>query len=292
MKQLHFSHLIFLFITLSAICSCSNNDEPEYQAEILLPKSISTDHVLGYNQSFEYDDKGRVTTFISGNDTTSYTYLNDDTIIIDTHQELFDGDFREYKETLNLVNGKATYSEGIASYYESGHKQVKKYRLYYEYDESNHLITYTHSEHFRWYPDETLIPENAWDNPWEWDNIIMWEDGNLIEFRDKQGSATSYIAFKYKYNDIVSEHTLVVPVSLTGFSYHSPLIMQGLFGEDSKNLISEFISHHSNGEIITKTGYEYTISDGHIINYSETPSWIDSEHYVPTINYDVRWMKL
>lgn len=291
MKQLHFSHLIFLFITFSAICSCSNNDEPEYRAEIWLPKSISTDHVLGYNQSFEYDEMGRIITYISGNDTASYSYLNDDTIIIDSHSGR-SYSYKKYKETLHLVNGKAAYSEGIASHFESDHKQVKKYRLYYKYDESNHLITYTHSEHFRWYPDETLIPENVWDNPWEWDNIIMWEDGNLIEFRDKQGSATSYFAFKYKYNDIASEHTLVVPVSLTGFSYHSPLMMQGIFGENSKNLISEFISHHSNGEIITKTGYEYTISDGHIINYSETPSWIDSERYVPTITYDVCWMKL
>ncbi|MCM1490379.1 MAG: hypothetical protein NC095_06095 [Muribaculum sp.] len=290
MKQLHFSHHIFLLITFSAICSCSNNDEPEYHAEILLPKSISTDHVLGYNQSFEYDDKGRVTTFISGNDTTSYTYLNDDTIIIDTHPERFYS-YQKFKETLHLTNGKATCSEGVATYIESDRKQVKKYYLYYEYDDNNHLTSYTHSEPLRWYPDVTLIPEEAWNNPWEWDNIIMWEDGNIIEFRDKQGSATSYIAFKYKYNDIVSDHTLVVPVSLTGFSHHSPLMMQGLFGENSKNLISEVMSHHSNGKIIAKTEYEYTISDGHIINYGETPSWIDSERYVPTINYDINWVE-
>ena len=78
-----------LFVILT---SCSRNDEPDLPI-FMQPSSIVTDDAKGDNQSFTYDDYGRIVSWSlksnSTNDATSYiahySYSNDDAIIF--HQK-------------------------------------------------------------------------------------------------------------------------------------------------------------------------------------------------------------
>lgn len=150
MKHLLLTSCVLAFAFLA---SCSSNDEPEYSI-FMQPSKITTTDVNGENQSFEYDDYGRITywslkennPYDAYTSTAHYSYSDNNTIHI-VSEDSWLKQKRCYEETIQLVNGRASKSEGTFISYDGRHIVLRKtYRLEYEYDPSNHLTVVKHSE--------------------------------------------------------------------------------------------------------------------------------------------------
>lgn len=286
MKHLPISIFLFAFAVL---VSCSSNDEPEYPI-FMQPSSITTTDTKGENQSFEYDDYGKVIGWMlkqnSPNDasiyTAQYSYQNNNTIHI-VSEESWLNQKRCYEETIQLVNGRASKSEGTFIYTEDGNVVLKKtYRLEFEYDPSNHLTVVKHAEVVGIGED---IKVGAWDKAWAWENYLIWEDDNLKEFQDYQGKASVYQTTKYDYSIYAVEYPVVIP-TVINCAHHLPLFMQGVFGMNSVNLVKSSSVIDNKGNTTMSSQYSYEFDQARIIEYTETHS------YYPTpITYNVTWIE-
>lgn len=287
MKQL----LVFLSLSLFAIFTCcTNNDEPDYPV-MMQPSSVTTADINGWNQTFEYDDHGRVVNWsLKSNDpddasvyAAHYSYANGDIIHI-ASEEIGGNDKRCYEENIQLVNGRASKSEGQFIFYNDGNAELRKtYRLEYEYDTSNHLTIVKHSEVVGIGDD---IKDDAWNKPWAWENYLIWEDGNLKEFQDFNGNSSVYRATKYEYSIYAVEYPIVTPVVINS-AHHSPLVMQGVFGLNSVNLVESSCAIDNNGNISLSRQYAYEFEQGRIVEYSETNSF--NAAVSNPIIYKVNW---
>jgi len=269
----HLPYIISLSL-FAIFASCSNNDEPEYPA-FMQPSVITTTDAKGLNQSFAYDDYGKIVDWsLKSNNpyypevyTAHYSYLGDNAIHI-VSEESFGGHRRCFDETIHLVNGRASKSEGTFVSYIDGNVELKKsYRLEYEYDPSNHLNVVKHSEVVG-IGDE--IKGDGWNNPWTWENYYIWKDGLLIAFEDFHGKSTVYQTTKYDYSNEVVECPIVTPIVINN-EHHSPLILQGVFGSYPRNYLVKALSVYDNkGNITFHRQYSYEFERARIIGYTES----------------------
>ena len=296
MKKLSILHFIFILFILT---SCSSNEEPDYPV-FMQPSSIQSVDANADNQTFQYDDYGRIVswncTSNSQNATTSYSAhysYPDKNIIKVSAQEYRTIPQTGYEETIQYVeiillkNGRASNSEGTYNaviHDDAGTTQVRKtYRLKFDYLQSNHLNTVEHLEVFG-IGDE--IEDNAWDNAWKWVNYLIWENGNLKEYQDFQGKTTSYYSTKYEYLGDKVSCPIVIP-QVIKFTHHLPLIMQGVFGSNSVNLVKSASSFDNNANLYLSRQYSYEFENARISKYTET-FFTNLDIYNP-VTYTVNW---
>lgn len=263
-------------IILVAVCiapSCSNSDGPEYRV-FIQPSAITADDAGGSSQSFAYDDYGRIVSWTeewSWNEkvTARYSYPDANTVLIESEEI---PNMRSYKEIVHLVNGRASHSDGtfVFKQNELTSEIRKTYRLEYGYDFANHLVSVKHSEVMGSGDD---IPETAWNKPWVYENCLVWEGDNLVEFQDMLGKPDVYYTTRYKYVETTADYPVIMPVSVINSLHHVPLMMQGIFGSRPKDLISETAQYDRDGNIMLTNRYEYQIDDSHITGYYITRSY-------------------
>ncbi len=290
MKQLSFLCSFFIFFILA---SCSN-EEPEYPV-FMQPSSIQSVDANALNQSFEYDDYGRI---ISWNCTSNnlddpssysahYSYPDENTIIVSA-EEILPLEQRIIEESIHLMNGRAYTSEGTYKaniHTEAWTKQLlKTYRLAFEYLPSKHLNVGQHSEVLGIGDD---IKDNEWNKPMKWENYLIWENGNLKEFQDYQGSSTSYQTTKYEHSVAAVSYPVVIPMVIK-FAHHLPLFMQGVFGLNSNNLVTSASSFDKNGDLYLSRQYSYELEDAHISRYLEKYNFTGTVYSNP-VTYTVNW---
>lgn len=287
MKQLLHSILLCLFAILA---SCSNNGEPEYPI-FMQPSSITTDDAKGENQSFRYDDNGRIVDWsLKRNNlsdaaiyTAQYSYPNNNAIHI-VSEESWLNQKRCYEETIQMVDGRASRSEGTFIYTEGDNVVLKKtYRLEYEYDSANHLTVVKHAEVVGIGEDITDV---AWNKPWSWENYLIWEDGNLKEFQDYYGNASVYQTAKYDYSFETVDYPVIMPMIIKN-AHHIPLFMQGVFGQNSVNLVKSSSVIDNTGNITFSCQYTYKFEQARIVGYTQTYSY--NTAFSNPVTYNVTW---
>lgn len=287
MKYLSFINYLFFFFIITA---CSSNEEPDYTV-LMQPSTIITTDANGYNQTFKYDEYGRIVTWnLKSNRTdrqTSYTsqffYPDDNTIKVKS-EELLNGQKRCFEETIQLVNGRATNSEGTYISYNNGNQELSKtYRLEFNYLPSNHLNSVKHSEVIGIGEE---IKNDAWDNSWNWENYLIWEDGNLKEFQDFQGNSSIYQTTKYEYSIYKVSYPVIIPMVINN-AHHTPLVMQGYFGLNSANLVQSSSVIDRNGNLYLSHQYNYEFDRNQIIEFVETIS--GNLSFSNPIPYKVNW---
>lgn len=290
MKQLSFLSSIFIFFILS---SCSN-EEPDYPV-FMQPSSIQSADANADNQTFEYDDYGRIIawnyTSNRSNDPTSYSahysYPDENTIKV-TAEEVWTNQHRLFEESIQLNNGRATKSEGTYVYtfidQEAGNSQMRKtYRLVFDYLPDNHLNTVEHIEVLGIGDD---LKDTAWDNAWKWMNYLIWENGNLKEFQDYQCQSTAYQSTKYEYYEDKVSYPIIIPMVINS-AYHMPLFMQGVFGSNSTNLVKSASLFDNNASLYLSRDYSYELEQDRISKYTET--LFTSSVYSNPVTYTVNW---
>ncbi|MDE6300717.1 MAG: hypothetical protein K2M19_03270 [Muribaculaceae bacterium] len=296
MKKLSILHFIFILFILA---SCSSNEEPDYPVS-MQPSSIQSMDDNADNQTFHYDDYGRIIswncTSNSPNSTTSYSahysYPDENTIQVTSEEfrSIPQTSFEEtiqLKETITLKNARASNSEGTFSAIirrdDRTTQSQKTYRLTFDYLPSNHLNTVEHLEVFGIADD---IEDNAWDNAWRWMNYLSWENGNLKEYQDYQGNTTSYLSTKYEYSEDKVSYPIIIPMVIK-FSHHLPLYMKGVFGSNSVNLVKSALSFDNNADLYLSRQYTYEFENARISRYTET-RFTNSVISNP-VTYTVNW---
>ncbi|MDE7438475.1 MAG: hypothetical protein K2M93_08320 [Muribaculaceae bacterium] len=296
MKQLTILYSLVILFILSA---CSSKDEPDYPV-YMQPSSIQSADIDANNQSFEYDDYGRIVSWSCTSDSHSdaasysalYSYPDANTIevtaqeFISLQQHSFENTI-QLKETIHLKNGRASNSEGTYNAVisnDAGTTQMQKtYRLVFDYLPTNHLNTVEHLEVFGIGDD---VKDNDWDNAWRWMNYLIWENGNLKEFQDYQGNTTPYQSIKFEYTEDKVTYPVIIPTVIK-FHHHLPLIMKGVFGSNSVNLVKSALSFDHNDNLNLSRQYSYEFEDDRISKYTET-FFINSIISNP-ITYNVSW---
>lgn len=285
MKQLSFLSSIFIFFILS---SCSN-EGPDYPV-FMQPSSIQSADANAENQTFEYDDYGRVISWsrISNNPndpisySAHYSYPDENTIKV-TAEEVWLNQQRFFEESIQLKNGRASKAEGTFIFSEDGNQILQKtYRLVLNYLPTNHLNTVEHLEVVGIGDD---IKDDAWDNAWRWMNYLIWEDGDLKEFQDYQGN-TYYQSTKYEYYEDKVSYPIITPVVINN-AHHMPLFLQGVFGSNSVNLIKSASSFDRNNNLYLSRQYSYEFEEARISKYTET--LFTSSVYSNPVTYTVNW---
>lgn len=282
--------LLFLLIR----SSCTSNDEPTTPPVFMLPSSIDSDSPDGEHQSFSYDEYGRVVDWALSYNyktvfTAHYSYPDDNTILVSAKEILGDSE-RSLEETIRLINGRAIKSEGTFVSINKGYMEIQKtYQLEFEYDQSNHLTVVKHLEVMGIGDD---IPDHEWEKPWTWENYLIWEDGNLKEFRNYRGSSDIMETTKFEYLDAVADYPVIIPLVINS-AHHIPLFMQERFGLNSRNLveiISEDDYFYYPQIINSQTQYIYEIDQSRVISYVETRDFDTS--YAVEIPYTIGWTRL
>jgi len=285
--------LFFLsIITLILPTSCSSNEEPHISS-CRIPLTVTGLEPSDYCESFDYNTNSQVIewTISTSNQLfqSKYKYYNDNkTVIIETTD--FDGVLvREYHETLTVDNNKAFSSKGTFRHYDKDNRLLleKAYELYFDYDATNHLTSVRHIE-YNIDMDGNIIS----DKPWEWVDYMIWDDSNLVKIEKKQGASYIKQSVQYSYDNTPAGYKLILPGAPTDILHHSPLIMQGFFGENSQKLPSciDFIQKGINDNAIIykrKTTYVYLFEDDILTGYIEN---LDSTnpYYTPT-QYRIMW---
>lgn len=290
MKQLSFLSSIFLILA-----GCSSKEEPVYPV-FMQPSSIQSVDANANNQTFEYDEYGRIVswncTSNSTNDPSSYSahysYPDENTIKV-TAEEILPTEHRFLEESIQLNNGRASKSEGTymaTIHTEDWSKQLQKtYRLAFDYLPSNHLNVVEHSEVYGMGDD---IKDNAWDDAWTWENYLIWENGNLKEFQDYQGNSTPYQTTKFEYSVDAVSYLMVIPMVIIKFAHHIPLCMQGVFGSNSVNLAKSASSFDHKGNLFLSRQYSYEVEGTHISKYTEVYNFLGSV-FSDQVTYTVNW---
>lgn len=294
MKQLPALCPIFVLFILA---SCTSNDKPEYPV-FMQPASIQTMDATGDNQTFGYDDQGRIVSWncISNSPHSSvsysahYSYPDENTIKItaeETVKELWLNQQRVFEETIQLKNGRASQSEGtfIATIQndDKTSQALKTYRLVFDYLPTNHLNTVEHLEVYGIGDD---IKDNDWDNACRWINYLIWENGNLKEFQDYQDHSTSYKSTKFEYSVYGVSYPVIIPMVINN-AHHLPLCMQGVFGLNSVNLVKSASSFDNNDNLYLSKEYSYEFENARISNYTETI--FTSSAFSNPATYTVTW---
>ncbi len=278
---------MFIFIILA---SCASNEEPDYPV-FMQPLSIQSMDANGDNQTFEYDDYGRIVSWkcISNNPNAStsysahYSYPDENTIKV-TAEELWLNQQRSFEETIRLKNGRASKSEGTFIFSLEGTPELQKtYRLEYDYLPSNHLNSVKHSEVVGIGGD---IKNNAWDNAWKWENFLIWENGNLKEFQDYQGNSTVSQTNKYEYSIYAVAYPIVIPMVINN-AHHFPLCMQGVFGLNSVNLVKSVSTFDNNANLTLSLQYSYEFEQARISEYTQT--LFSNSVFSNPVTYTVTW---
>ena len=292
MKQLSSLCLTVGFFILT---SCTSNDEPQYPV-FMQPASIKAMDANGANQTFEYDDYGRIVSWdcVSNSPNSSasysahYSYPDENTIKIiaeETVKESWVSQQRVFEETIQMKNGRASQSQGTLIFTqtdETTSQMQKTYRLVFDYIQTGHLNTVEHSEVFGIGDD---VKDNAWDNAWRWTNYLIWEDGNLKEFQDCQGNST-YQSTQYEYSGDKVSYPVIIPMVINN-AHHLPLYMQGVFGLNSVNLVKSATSFDHNANLTFARQYSYEFEQGRISKYTETT--LTKNTYCNPLTYTVTW---
>lgn len=283
----HLSHLIFL-TSLTILGACSDKDNPDNPIS-MQPSAILSDDATGANQTFEYDDCGRIAIWtLRTNDnesvTAKYSYPDDNTIKIKSEETSYNN--RTYlEETIQLTNGRASKSEGTFIREQDGNLLIKKtYRLEFQYDPGNHLTSVKHSEVMGIADDPTAT---EWNKPWNWENLLIWENGNLKEHQDFHGKSYVYQTTQYTYSTVAATCPVIPPAVINSL-HHNPLFMQGVFGSNSINLITAADLFNKDGNLDMTRNYTYQLNDNHLVtNYTETTTHNTGSSY--PISYSVSW---
>lgn len=269
MKQILLPVNLLVLIRLS---SCSGSDEPDYPV-FMQPISITSEDRYGSIQTFEYDDYGRITSWIEQSNAPGTPVINSayyqypDKNTIKVFSKYNNGlSERYYHETIRLENGRAIDSEGTFENVGDGIGSYQKtYRLSFEYDPANHLVVVKQSE-VTGIGDK--VSDDAWNKPWTWENYLIWENGNLVEYQDYHGN--SYVTYrnKFEYYPTYTDYPVINPV-VTNAYHHVPLFMKGIFGENSKQLVKTKVhDDFTYGEIQDTYEYKYVMDGSKVTEYT------------------------
>lgn len=287
MKLSYPASSLILFAIISS-CSDSDNDTPEYQKSTPLLTSISCDDVAGGNQAFKYSESGKITEWsikYSDNEyaLARYSYPDDYTILVESEDVFFENT-TNWTETIQLKNGRATKSEGTFMRKQNENVLImKSYRLEFAYEGGTHLTEVKHSEVVGLNTDTPSV----WDEAWSWENHLMWENGNLKEFENYQGKNVVSETTEYDYYEHAAALSLINPVIINAL-HHTPLLMQGIFGANSKNQMKSASVFDKDGNFCLSREYTYKCrNDGLIDDYVETT--VHNTSASNSILYKVNW---
>lgn len=281
---------VFTFsILLSAIAtSCSHNDEPNCPV-FQQPASITTDNINGGNQTFEYNESGKIVAWaLNYSDNESiiarYSYPSDNIIKIESEEVSVDTK-TYWAETIQLLNGRASQSEGTFIRKQDDVTVIQKtYRLEFAYTPDNHLNIVKHSELMGGGEYVTAID---WEKSWTWEDYLIWENGNIKEYQDFYGKSVVYTTTKYEYSTYAVAYPVIIPVVINSW-HHSPLFMQGVFGLNSNNLLKSSSMFDKDGNLDLTRHYTYEFNDAALIDqYIETISY--NTAFSNSISYKVDW---
>lgn len=283
-----FKVFTFSILLLAIMTSCSNHDEPNYPV-FMQPASITTDDINGGTQTFEYNEHGKIISWTqdySENESiiARYSYPDDNTIKIETKELSYDT--RTYwTETIQLLNGRASRSEGTFIIKQADVVQIQKtYRLEFAYTPDNYLNVVRHSEVMG--IGENVSADN-WEKSWNWENYLIWENGNLKEYQDFFGKSVVYETTKYEYSSDDVVHPVIIPVVINSL-HHGPLLMQGVFGSNSNNLLESSSVFDKDGNLNLTRHYTYEFNDAALIDqYVETIAI--NTAFSNSISYKVNW---
>lgn len=275
-------------LLLSMITSCSNDSEPNFYV-LMQPASITADAENGGNQIFEYNEYGKIVAWtLNYSDNESiivrYSYPNGNTIKIESEEKSFDT--RTYwTETIELLNGRALKSEGSFIRKQDDVIQIQKtYRLEFAYTPDHHLSIVRHSEVMG--VGENVTADD-WEKSWNWENYLIWANGNLKEYQDFSGNSVVYKTTKYEYLTYTVTYPVIVPVVINSL-HHSPLFMQGVFGLNSSNLLKSSSSFDKDGNLDLTRHYTYQFNDAALIDqYDEIIS--NNTAFSNSISYRIKW---
>ncbi|MCM1067118.1 MAG: hypothetical protein NC418_06060 [Muribaculaceae bacterium] len=269
--------------------ACSSSDEPTYPV-FMQPASITTADTDGGNQTFEYDDYGRIIAWslkYSDNESVAarYSYPRENTIEIEAEETFFDT--RTYwAETIQLLSGRASKAEGtFIRKLDNDVIQIQKtYRLEFGYMPDNHLNVVKHSEIMG---AGANITAADWEKSWQWENYLIWENDNLKEFQDFAGNTVVYKTTKYEYSSSAAEYPVIISGVINSL-HHSPLFMQGVFGLNSNKLLKSASIFDADGNLNLTRSYSYELREDALIDrYTETTS--SNTAFSRNISYKVNW---
>lgn len=282
---------IFLLPFILSFASCSNNDGPDHLV-FMQPSAITSTDANGSCQKFEYDDLGRIISWSYTPNTQAgfahhsahFDYADDNIIKVVSVVDFLDGNKRYYNETINLVNGRASDSEGTFIYELDENTVLRKtYRLSFDYDQTDHLAVVRHAEVVGTGDD---VKPGAWDKSWTWEDFLIWEDGNLKEFQDYNGHTSVFQTTKYDYTSYVVDCPVIIP-AVVNSSHHIPLMMQGVFGSNSVNLLKSAVITDEDGNFTLSRQYTYGFENARIIEYQEMTT--RNTAISTPVSYKVNW---
>lgn len=275
-------------LPLALISACSGNDEPEYPV-FMQPSSIIAEDADGGNQVFAYDGYGKIREWslrFDDNESVKvrYSYPDENTINIKSEEVAY-YTRTLWEERIELINGRASKSEGTFTRWQNGNILIQKtYRLEFEYDPANHLTAVKHSELMG--IDD--FSDADWNESWTWENYLIWESGNLVEFENFNGNSTVFQSTKYAYSGETAAYPVIIPTVVNSL-HHNPLFMQGVFGLNSKNLLESASDLDEKGSLGISRHYVYEIENDLISNYTETTTF--NTAFSRSISYRVNWTK-
>lgn len=258
---------LLLFLPL-VIVACSE-DEPKHQIFMQISTIINASETI--SRQISYDSYGRVISYKSVSPKESivseYVHVSDSLIKITTKYYYSGSITRSYtmQDDLHIENGRAVSCDGIFREQVQDELPVeKKYRHEFNYTLDNFLNTIKWTE---WY----IRGDNWEDYPWTWENYYYWREGNLEEIEDHLGQSSPTFTYSFKYTDVVGLQN-VVPIPMGRYQYF-PLQLQGVFGSQPLNLISEISQIHYSDDVYNMSyKYKYEIVEDRIVNYQEIPS--------------------
>lgn len=259
-------------LVLIRLSSCTGSDEPDYPV-FMQPISITSEDKWGHIQTFEYDDYGRIIAWVEksnaqGTPTINcayYQYPDNNTIKVFSKNA--NGlEERYYDETIRLEKGRAIESEGTFDCVGDASVCIQKtYRLFFEYDQTNHLVAVKHSEVIG---IGDKVTDDAWDNAWTWEDYMIWENGNLKEYHNYYGHSSVTYLHKYDYYPTHTDYAVINPLVINCY-HHSLLYMKGVFGDNSKQLLkTDECEDFSLNKYNHKSTYEYVLDGTKVTEYT------------------------
>lgn len=283
--------LIIALVLISVVhTGCSDDDGltpvQKYPTSNLVAKISSENRI----EEYDYDERGRVVGWnvtsprYKGYYKCQYEYPDDKTILCDftTLSSLPEDHLRHYDVTLTLDDeGKITEADGIFTYTIGGKLTArKKHRHEFRYDTSDQLVKVIWTE---WLGDG----HGGWqlDRPWQWENTLTWENGNLIRYVDYNGNSRAYTTFEFSYSGLpMAEHKPIAFPYI--FPAYPPLQLTGHFGKQSRCEVSgETVTYFDGERRHTEYTYEFTkTGSGTIISRFWT-----RKNGAKEIEYKVTW---
>lgn len=265
------------------VVSCNNNDEPTPASTQYRISFIHSDELT---QTFDYNSEGNIkewhcleTPSSKTIANASYDYdINGSSVIINA-EELHGDQKWIFEEILSLnIDGTAKSAEGVVGMYRVEDNSLfmkKRYSVVFNYNVAKQLESIRIVE-------KRIIDNGDDTHPLKWNIDFVWNNNNLIEYKEYTNPASPSKVCEYTYYDGIGvDYAPIIQYPVLR-AYYTPLHYQGRFGVEPKGLVK-----NATVDNIYTTDYSYNIST------SSTKSIVDDYfEKLPSgreIEYTIGW---